>query len=93
MPNESPNAELTINVNIKGRAEPILISVPASMTPNEIVSDLQSQNQLPSLTGRRIAVTHGSTNLQLDVGLGPQGVQNNDTLTILWDGALAQVTS
>jgi hypothetical protein len=91
MPNETANIELVIN--IKGRAEPIRISVPVNITPSEILNELQSQNQIPQLAGRHAAVTHGTTNLQLDVSIEDQGVKNGETLTIVWDGTLARAAS
>lgn len=87
------NSTIELLVNVKGRAEPIRISVPASIKPAEILDDLQTQNQIPQLAGRNVAVTHGTTNLQLDVPVDQQGVRNGDTLTIVWDGTLARAAS
>lgn len=89
MPNESTTIELTIN--IKGRAEPIRVSVPPNITPNELLTKLQSQDQMPQLSGRHVAITHGTSNLQLDVALDHQNVKNGDALTVVWDGQLARL--
>jgi hypothetical protein len=91
MPTDNSTIELTICV--KGRAEPIRIGVPSSIKPAELVGDLQEQSQIPQLRGRHVAVTHGTTNLQLDVPIDQQGVKNGDTLTVVWDGELATVAS
>ncbi len=80
---------LELTVHIKSKAEPIQIGVPPSITPRQIVEDLQEQGHVPDLADRTVQVTHGSTNLQMDVHLDKQGVRNGETIAILWDGKLA----
>jgi hypothetical protein len=86
MPTENT---INLTLNIKDRTEPITIQVPPSMTPKEIIDDLQAQEQVPRFTDRNVAMTHGKTNLQPDVPMERQGVGDGDAVSIVWDGRLA----
>lgn len=85
----STNEELELTLNIKDKTEPLTIRVPSSLTPKEIIEDLQAENQVPKATDRNYAMTHGKTNLQNEVAVGKQGVRDKDAVSVVWDGKLA----
>ena len=83
----SENIELAVNV--KDKTQPVTIRVPSTLTPREIIEDLQAQDQVPRPQNRTVSMTHGKTNLQQDVPIARQGVADKDAVSIVWDGELA----
>lgn len=86
----STETMINLTLNIKDRTEPVTIQVPPSMTPKEVIEDLQGQGVVPRFTDREVAMTHGRTNLQADVSLEKQGVKDGGTASVVWDGRLAR---
>jgi len=85
----SANDNIELTLNIKDKTQPITIQIPSTLTPREIIEDLQAQNQVPRPQNRTVSMTHGKTNLQNDAAIGRQGVADKDAVSIVWDGELA----
>lgn len=89
----SANDTIRLTVNIKDKTQPITIEIPSTMTPKEVIEDLQAQGHVPKSTDRNYAMTHAQTNLQPQAALGQQGVRDQDAVSIVWDGKLARNAS
>jgi hypothetical protein len=81
--------KIALTVNIKDRPEPIRVDVVPSITPNEILADLQQAGYVRELQDRTVAFTHDGENLLPTRAIASQGVKSNDTIGITWDGRLA----
>ncbi len=81
--------QIPLTVNIKDRPEPISITVDPTMTPAEILADLQAAGHVRELQDRTVAFTHHGENLLPTRPISSQGVKTNDTIGITWDGRLA----
>jgi len=85
-----PNADtIALTVNIKDRNEPVCVHVLPSITPAQILEDLQRAEYVRELRDRNVAFTHNGQNLLPTRSITDQGVKCDDTLTITWDGRLA----
>ncbi|HET9958568.1 MAG TPA: hypothetical protein VFQ61_28935 [Polyangiaceae bacterium] len=83
------NGEIDLTLQIKDNTQPLTVRVPATLTPNEIIQDLQAQNQIPRPANATVTMTHNKTNLQPDIPLSRQGVADKDALGVVWNGELA----
>ena len=82
----SASEDIELVTHVKDKTQPLTIRIPATLTPREIIEDLQAQNQVPRPQNRTVSMTHGKTNLQNDVPIGRQGVSDKDAVSIVWDG-------